>query len=94
MGGGAAATLAPCTELCAGRRDTRLEVRAGKRPRSVALGERAPLPHPRPSPDHAVTHSVVIHLGAPPRCSHLPCFVMIISVWWRWNLSHRGRLHR
>ena len=25
---------------------------------------------------------------------HLPCLVMIISVWWRWNLSQRGRLQR
>lgn len=28
------------------------------------------------------------------RHAHLPCLVMIISVWCRWNLSHRGRLHR
>jgi len=30
-------------------------------------------------------------LSPPP---HLPCLVMIISVWYRWNLSHRGRLQR
>lgn len=26
--------------------------------------------------------------------SYLPCLVMIISVWCRWNFSQRGRLHR
>lgn len=39
-------------------------------------------------------HSPPPRPRTPPRCSHLPCFVMIISVWWRWNLSHRGRLQR
>lgn len=28
------------------------------------------------------------------RAAHLPCLVMIISVWCRWNFSQRGRLHR
>lgn len=93
-GGGAALTLAPCTSLCAVREGHPTGGARGKAPPSVALGQWAQLPHPRLPQGHAVSHSIVIHLGAPPRCSHLPCFVMIISVWWRWNLSHRGRLHR